>query len=445
MSARRPSTLSRLRNLGHAGRPFEIVRRLGWGVADQAVTSLSNFAIGIVVARSLGADGFGAFTLAYVTYSVILNASRGLSTDPLLVRFSGPQSPGWRKAVAASTATAMSVGIIAGAACIIVGLALPGELHGAFVALGVGLPGLMVQDSWRFAFFAVGRGAKALLIDLIWAALLLGTVVVLLVSGHAGVTTYVLALGGTATVAAGVGLLQIRITPEPTAVRRWLVDHQALGGRYLVENVSLGAARQLRMFALGAFAGLAAVGYVRAAEILMGPFLVLLMGLSQVAVPEAAQVLARAPRRLGRFCFGLGAAQAVAAAAWGVAILALLPTGLGDALLGSIWTTAADLLPPVIIGLSMGGLSIGAAAGVRALGASPRSLTAQLTDSALYLTAGSVGALVDGARGSCWGVAIASTIAALVWWVQLRRALAEHLVNESGRSATTDNSEEVLS
>jgi len=36
---------------------------------------------------------------------------------------------------------------------------------------------------------------------------------------------------------------------------------------------------------LGAVAGLAAVGYVRASEILMGPFLVLLMGLSQVAVP----------------------------------------------------------------------------------------------------------------------------------------------------------------
>jgi hypothetical protein len=49
--------------------PRQGVRRLSWGVADQAVSSLTNFAVTIYVARMLGATQFGAFSLAYVTYA----------------------------------------------------------------------------------------------------------------------------------------------------------------------------------------------------------------------------------------------------------------------------------------------------------------------------------------------------------------------------------------
>src|SRR5271156_6591470 len=75
------------------------VRRLGWGVGDQAVSSLTNFAVSIYIVRALGPVQFGAFSLAYVTYGFALNASRGLSTDPLMVRFSGVPESKWRAAV----------------------------------------------------------------------------------------------------------------------------------------------------------------------------------------------------------------------------------------------------------------------------------------------------------------------------------------------------------
>src|ERR1700693_3209091 len=68
-------------------------RRLSWGVADQAVSSITNFAVTLYVARTLGAAQLGAFSLSYVTYGFLLNASRGLATDPLLVRFSGTDLP----------------------------------------------------------------------------------------------------------------------------------------------------------------------------------------------------------------------------------------------------------------------------------------------------------------------------------------------------------------
>ena len=61
---------------------------------------MTNFAVGIYVARSLGVTAFGVFSLAWVTYGVVLNVSRGLATDPLMVRFSGVPDASWRGAVA---------------------------------------------------------------------------------------------------------------------------------------------------------------------------------------------------------------------------------------------------------------------------------------------------------------------------------------------------------
>src|SRR5215212_5768949 len=140
---------------------MQAMRRLGWGVADQGISSVSNFALGLFVARSFGASSFGAFALAYITYTVIINASRGLATDPLLVRYSGDASDRWRSATSAATGTALAVGVAAGVLCVVAGLLLPDSVGPVFVALGVGLPGLTLQDSWRFAFFACRRGSSA--------------------------------------------------------------------------------------------------------------------------------------------------------------------------------------------------------------------------------------------------------------------------------------------
>ncbi|MGN6677192.1 MAG: hypothetical protein ACTHKL_05355, partial [Streptosporangiaceae bacterium] len=68
---------------------------------------------------------FGAFTLAYVTYTLVLNASRGLATDPLVVRFSGTDIQTWRRSAANSTGTATVVGLAAGICALGVAAVLP--------------------------------------------------------------------------------------------------------------------------------------------------------------------------------------------------------------------------------------------------------------------------------------------------------------------------------
>ena len=402
-----------------------IAKRLSWGLGDQAVSSISNFLVGLVVARELGVAAFGVFSLAWVTYGVILNISRGLATDPLVVRFSGASTEEWRTATSRAAGTAIVVGFVFGALSALAGLAIGGSIGGAFLALAVVTPGLLLQDAWRFAFFAAGQGHKAFLNDTVWTVITI-PLLLLVAAIHSTVWGFLLAWGGAALIAAGFGLLQSGVAPHFNGVRDWLWRHRDLGARYMVENVSNSGASQLRMYGLGAIAGLADVGAIRGAELLLGPFLALLMGVSLVAVPEAARVLRRAPHRLVKFCMLIGGAQAAAAALWGLALLLVMPASVGRLLLNEVWAPASHLILPVSLSVTAAGVVAGATAGLRALGAARRSLRAQLVASAGYLGFGLAGAALGGAVGMSWGSTTAMWLGAGLWWWQLRAASRDH-------------------
>ena len=403
--------------------PRQVSQRLGWGVADQAVSSLTNFVVVLYVARTLGAVQFGAFSLAYVTYSFALAASRGLATDPMMVRFSGTGFRAWRRATADCTGTAAVVGVTAGCCVLLATALLSGTTRLAFLGLGLTLPGLMLQDSWRYAFFALGRGSQAFLNDTVWAAALVPALVLLRVTNHRNVFWFVFAWGASAAVGAAVGPLQAAIFPRPSQAWRWVSRHRDLGPRYLAENTSQSGANQIRAYFFGLILGLAAVGYVQAATTLMGPFMVIYLGMSLVAVPEAARILRRSPRHLPMFCALTGAGLAVAGLGWGIFLLIALPRGFGQWLLGGIWRPAYPLILPLTVSVMGQCLSAGGAVGLHALGAARRSLSAMLLASAIFLACSMAGAFVGGTVGIMEGAALATWLGALVWWWQLRCAL----------------------
>ena len=403
--------------------------RLGWGVADQAMSSLTNFGVSIYVARTLGTTEFGAFSLAFATYLIVLAASRGLATDALAVRYSGVELGRWRRAVVSATGTATAVGLITGAGCIAVGMQFHSSTGAALAGLGLTLPGLLLQDSWRFAFFSAGKGRLAFFNDLVWAVVLVPAMLAMVVSGHATVGWFMLAWGGSAGVAAVVGAFQARLVPRPTESVHWLRQHRDLALRYLGESLSLSSAAQIRVYGLAAIAGLAAAGSLRAAELLLGPLNTAIMGIAMMAVPEAAVLLRRSLRRLQQFCLLLSCLGAGGALAWGMVLL-LLPDSVGQQILHSAWYPASALLVPVTLAVAGFGFSVGAWAGVRALGAASRSLRAQVIGSVVYLTGAFGGTVLGGASGAAWGSAAGTLIGAGVWWWELHQGVRDA---ESGK------------
>lgn len=401
------------------------LRRLGWGVIDQAVSSLTNFAASIYIVHQLGAVQFGAFSLAYVTYGFALNASRGLSTDPLMVRFSGVEHRVWRRAVRDCTGTALAVGLVSGVVCLTVAAFLRGTTGSAFLALGLTLPVLMLQDCWRYSFFAHGRGMHAFINDSVWAVTLIPALIVLGHTGHATVFWFTFAWGATAGVGAIVGILQANILPRIQGSFTWLMSHGDLGTRYLLEGTSTSVSAQVRGYGVSLMLGLAALGYVQASVTLMGPMTILFLGMGLVTIPEAARVLRRSPRHLPLFCAMVSVGLVVLGLIWGAALLWAVPHGLGQLLLGSIWKSTYPLVLPQILWYVGQGIGAGAGTGLHGLGAARRSLRVVMLGMVISSTSTLVGAWTGGALGTVYGMAVGAWIGSLLLWWQFRKACRE--------------------
>jgi hypothetical protein len=317
------------------------------------------------------------------------------------------------------------MGLAAGACLLAVAAVLRGAVGAGFLALGVTLPGLLLQDSWRYSFFALGRGSKAFANDTIWALTLLPALAVLHMTRHTDVFWFVFAWGTTATIAAAVGSWQARVIPRPTGAWRWVSQHRDLGPRYLAEGTSQSAAAQIRAYTIGLVLGLAALGSVQAASTLFGPMTILFLGMSLVAIPEAARVLRRSPRHLPLFCLVITGGLSAAGLGWGIFLLVAVPRGFGNWLLGPIWRQTYPLILPTMLAVMGQGIAAGAGTGLHALAAARRSLRLTVLGSVLYVICSLAGAVAGGAAGCLWGVAFGLWISAVYGWWQLRVAQRE--------------------
>jgi O-antigen/teichoic acid export membrane protein len=416
------------------------VRRLGWGLADQALSSLTNFALAILVARAVSTSALGAFGLAFTTYTITLGATRALCQEPLTVRYSAMPEREWRPGAAAATGVALVLGILAGLICIAAAFFFGGTLRPTLLVLGVGMPGLIVQDAWRSAFFSHLRGRAAFTNDLVWAIAQVVLVAAVLVAGTRTVPAFIAAWAGAAAVAALFGIVQAGLRPRPGRTRWWLSHHRDLGPRYLVEFVARNAAQSGAMYATAAFAGLSAAGALRGAQVVLGPLNVLNMGVTAPGVAESVRIARRSPRRMMRAVELLAVALVVVFVAWG-AIVYVLPDSIGEALLKRSWQPAHDVIPAYTAVMAASGMLTAATVGLRAMAAAKRSLRSRLVTGVLAVAGGTIGAATSGAVGAATGLALGLWIGGIQWWHQLGAAVTE----EEERRAAADVSPEPAS
>jgi len=400
------------------------MRRLGWGLADQSLSSLTNFALAVLVARSVGIAELGAFGLAFTTYTLALNATRALCSEPLTVRYSATGEAEWQEGASAATGTAILLGALAGVVCIAASFLFGGSLHPSLIVLGISMPGLMLQDTWRNAFFCNLRGAYAFTNDLVWAIAQLALITAVLVVGARSTPAFILAWGGAANVAAVFGSVQSGFLPLPQHARRWLSRQRDLGPRYLVEFIARSAALAGAVYATAAFAGLTAAGQLRGAQVALGPLNILNSGVTSPAVAESVRISRRSPRRMLEAVTILGVVLVVTFVCWGVAMY-LLPNSIGEALLKRSWDPAHSVILPYTAVMAASGMLTAATVGLRAMAAAKRSMRSRLITGVLSVVGGTVGAATFGAVGAALGLAAGLWIGGIQWWRQLAAAVSE--------------------
>lgn len=391
--------------------------RISWSLFDQGLSSATNFILIVVVANAVDQEGFGAFGLALAAFQITLALSRAMVGEPLAVRHSADSPAQLRDRGAEATGAALMLG--AAAAVVVLALApFGGAGSRALVVLAFVLPGLLVQDAYRYVSFAAGRPERACILDGVWTVLQAATVglAVLLTADAAG---YVAAWGVAGLGAALLGIRVMSVVPRPRQTRKWLVDHRDLGPRFAAESIAVVGVTQLVFVAVNATSGLAAAGAYRGGLAVFGPLRVILQGLASVVVPEGVRIKDQ-PGRLRLLVGASGLANAGVALAVG-GLLRFGPDAIGSAMLGDTWEAARRLLGPLTLATVGSGLSAGAMYGLRALAAARESFRTQVVIGAVTLAVCWLGAARTGASGAAWALAFSQCAGAILLWIVFTR------------------------
>jgi O-antigen/teichoic acid export membrane protein len=397
--------------------------RVIWTFADQALSSLTNAALAIVVGRSTSPTEFGAFSLALVTFAFAVGLGRSMIGDPFVVRFTESDAATRRWATAQATGAAIVFGLLTGAICAIAGLILTGQARLALFALALSLPGLMLQETWRHTFFAAGRPAAATINDLVWTVVQFVLLGILLVGGSRSIFLITLAWGVSAAVAAAIGAFQTGVLPAPFQALAWYRETRDLNVRMGIDFALNMGAVNLATYLIAGIVGLTATAALRAAQVLLGPLNLLFAGLSAFVLPVLSRTASRG-RSLTREAVMASGAVGAIASTW-VAILVFLPESIGVDILGDNWDGAKS----VMVGSGIVSVAVafvmGASLGLKALRRADKMLRVTYLQAPLMLGLGAVLGWRYGAPGAAYGFAIAQVFGLVVCWYIFLQANSE--------------------
>ncbi|MEU6864374.1 hypothetical protein ABZ924_14035 [Streptomyces sp. NPDC046876] len=382
-------------------------------VLDQAASSATNILVLVLAARLSTAAGFADFSMVYVAFSVLLGLNMAYVGQTVVLEKDGTRLGGACRSGLTFTAAASAA---AGAGLALVGLVLPGAGGWAFLALGLVLPLVLVQDGLRYCFSALRRPERALAADALRLACAVAALAVQPEGAPPGRLVLVWGLSAVPALALGLVLLRPYVRGARAELGPYL-RRGHLGQRFVVEFAVGNGSSQLAVLGLGVFATPLAVGALRGATTVFGPLNVLFNSANAFGPP----VVGRADDKRGvvRLTAAMGAALAVVGGAW-AAVLYALPAGAGRALLGDTWGAVTILLPATGAQYAVMGLGTCALLTLRVL-APKATLSLQLTFSLLSVGLLLGGYALFGVGGAAWGLALGSALKAAAAWTRVSR------------------------
>ena len=319
-------------------------------IADQLVSSGSNFLVSVAIGRFGGATELGGFAFALFIWLAIIGVHRALLTEPLIIVESDLEDPVKLRRVFAS---GMSLALGLSALCAAGGILLLGlgvEGIGApLTALAVVLPMLLGQDLWRALAFGVHRPARALLNDTLFAAVQVALMVVLIVRGWTSSPWFVVVWGIGAGAGLAYGFVQFRVRPILRPGLAVLRELRPMSRWLLRDFATLFGAREAYLLIVALFVTRAEFGGLRAAESLLGPSSVILLSGGNVGLPGATRAmrergmagLARFSRRINWVVSGVQWAYCLLLAVAGPWLLVTLYGGEFEPYAYLVWFAAA--------------------------------------------------------------------------------------------------------
>ncbi|MGH2866575.1 MAG: hypothetical protein ACRDNK_03270 [Solirubrobacteraceae bacterium] len=385
---------------------------LSWGLIDQGFSSATNLGLSVIAGRVVGANGLGVVYLGFVAYLMFQTMQRGWLTDPLVV--ASASLPAEERADAARRALAIVIGaaVVASALLLMLGLLIPDPYGHGLILFVPWLGAALIQDFWRAVLFRDGRGRAAALNDGLWAAVMVLTLPLLLVSRDPWIV--VLTWGAGALAGGAIGFVQTGLRPAGgrDAVR-WWVDRAWPLARWLAsESVLLVIQVQVVIFALAVILGTTDLGGLRSVQAVFAPMTLLTQAIAFPGLPMLTKFSATSRR--------LALGWAVRLSLLGVGLLlcyllgvALFPHHLLGAVFGHDFDRFDNLIAPVALQQLVFAAALGFFLLLKAQGRGRALVVSRVIGAVSAMVLAIVLALASGLTASAWGLTIAAAAGAV--------------------------------
>jgi O-antigen/teichoic acid export membrane protein len=403
----------------------ELAREGTWALVDQVLSSGTNFVPSIVLARFLGPENYGTFSLAFLAWFFALSVLRTAFMQPYTLVGSSLEASAWRELTKRASGLVVVAGTAAAACFVIAGIIAGAstELGGVLFAVAVLAPGLALQEFWRVASFASRRARTAAANDAYWAVGQTLAFVVLFLTTRVTAAECILAWGAGAWLGAGLGTVQLSVVPRIgrgtfQLARQWL----RVGVWFTGANVTFSAGQLGVATIVAAVAGSHQLGLFRMVQgNLFGPVQLVLIGAELVFFPHVVRSLRSASSTGVRAALRYSVILASIVALYGGVLLLAAPVLLSR-VFGPAFAPASTLVLPMLVVFTLDASGNGAAVLLRSHARGRGLLTMQIVATSVRLLAAFALIRPFGVVGAAWGLAIGSVVSAGSWWTLVASA-----------------------
>jgi glycosyltransferase involved in cell wall biosynthesis len=399
--------------------------RTGSALVDQVLSSGSGLVVLVLVAHQSSAATIGSVGLALIVNGFLLGCVRAVVGEVALIR---ARRPGSDERFETATALALAVigAAVASSLLLAVAVALQNETGRYLTIVAVALPFIYVQDVLRYVHYSARRIGEAIVIDGAWLAVQVVLSASLIATDRASATVLLgaWALGG--AVGALLGLVRVRVGPERRGIAAWWAEDRRRMASFLTDYAFSTGLVQASFLVLGVALSRAEFGTFRLGAVAVSPLANAMAGVRVLGLARLADRRGDADAAL-RTASRYGAAFTAAGLGY-LALLALLPDRIGIALIGSTWTDARTIALITAAGEALRLGSFAATDFVKVFARGVRLVRTRAVVSVLVV----VGALVGGTstagpEGAATGIALASLVGTVLWWLTAARARNDEL------------------
>ena len=396
----------------------------GWAIGDQAVASVSNVALALLVARVSSPREFGAYSLAFGAYVLATGLSRAVWCDAFMIRYSDRPHEEQVRHHRDLLGVGLCVGAFGSVVLLATAAAVGDPIASFFIVVAIVLPGLVMQDCWRQTMFAAHDSRGAFLCDLLWLGLEIPLLVVAAAVDRHQPLGYLAAWGVAGLLTSGSYAFVRRTLPSLVGSARFTRATMDLLPGLLGEWLALAGGEQLLPYGIAGILGLSAAGALRAAQLVLGFANVALMGLVPVALAYSVRAYQRGGLpRLNRLQTKLIIPGSIWVITFGMAFY-LMPESVGRAVAGQSWARAHDLVPSLALSYVFVWATVINLTALRASAQVNRAALTRLVATATLLTLSLGLAWAKGLTAAVWGMALAGVLGAVVstWSSRVSRA-----------------------